>query len=123
MKKKITLRDLDAPSVVLANTYYWRPGSSSSNRRYNERKRRQEVKDWLEHLIIKYNLDLDVVEDGGIRVFDKDGNEVAYFSYSESARHVYKHQNFTDLLSMITKKIKEDQSINQNQDDQPTITP
>lgn len=61
------------PEIMTANTYYWRPGSSASQRRSNEARRAAEVRRFLE------------ARGGqGLAV----GLEV-HFEYSESCHNVY----------------------------------
>jgi len=50
---KVTLRTFkkyfpNYPDIFSTNTYFWHPGSVASMRRYNERKRYDEVEWWLE---------------------------------------------------------------------------
>ena len=63
------------PDILTANTYYWRPGSSASQRRSNEQRRAAEVQRFLETHAA-------ALERGGITV---------EFTYDESCKNVYKH--------------------------------
>jgi hypothetical protein len=47
-KKEIKELLQDAPKIVTANTYFWRPGGRAKDRRRNEALRINEVKAWLE---------------------------------------------------------------------------
>jgi len=49
---RLSLADLDPPDVVLANTYYWYPGSSSSHRCRNEERWQEEVYLWLLQILM-----------------------------------------------------------------------
>lgn len=63
------------PSILTANTYYWRPSLTASGRRNNERRHNDTVSAWL-------TANADALASAGI---------VVKFDYSESSGHVYKH--------------------------------
>lgn len=107
-KKRLTLKDLNPPYVVLANTYFWGPGRSSSDRRSLERYRVRQVAEWLEEMVEKYLKDPSykvVIKGDTVRLM-KEGEEIAFFSYEESARNVYKSQNFFGLLKAVNESMK-----------------
>ncbi|MEM4326416.1 MAG: hypothetical protein QXU40_03875 [Candidatus Pacearchaeota archaeon] len=97
---KLTLPDLDPPRVVTTNVYFWHPT-------FAEERILKEVYKWLEDLNLRLDLGLRLERgDYTIRVY-KDDKQLAYFSYRESRRHVYKHQDFRNLLSYIEQKLAE----------------
>jgi hypothetical protein len=105
VKNRITLSDLGAPNVVLANTYFWVSGCKSKDRRYNEKYRLNQVYDWLEKLNEKYGLNMDIqIVDHTVNGY-VDGKCVVYFYYKESCSYVYRKQNFKELLKLIKMKI------------------
>jgi hypothetical protein len=65
---------IELPAILTANTYFWRPGSSASQRRANERRRIAEVQAFLDRHAA-------ALQAAGITV---------HFEYSESCSHVYK---------------------------------
>lgn len=62
------------PEILTANTYFWRPGSSASQRRSNEARRTREVQAFLDTHAA-------ALQAAGVTVD---------FSYSESCSNVYK---------------------------------
>lgn len=71
--------DITLPEILTANTYYWRPGSSASSRRSNERRHVATVQRFL---------------DTHAEALAAAGIEVS-FSYSESCNNVYKRFEVT----------------------------
>ena len=65
---------IELPAILTANTYFWTPGGSASQRRSNERRRADEVQCFL---------------DANAAAIQAAGIEVD-FSYSESCNNVYK---------------------------------
>lgn len=65
---------IEIPSILTANTYFWRPGSSASARRSNEARRAAEVQQFL-------NRHAEALAAAGVTV---------EFSYGESCNNVYK---------------------------------
>lgn len=78
----MTISLIDEPTVLTAKTYFWRPAGTSSGRRANEKRRAEEVGEWLEH----YGF----TEDGNGAWCRPDGI-VVRFAYTESCHHVYKN--------------------------------
>lgn len=74
-----TVKSVNIPSIVSANTYFWSPSGAASSRRRNEEKRRAEVESFLTECGLSK-------KDGS---FANDSVEV-HFSYSESCNNVYK---------------------------------
>lgn len=69
------INEIQLPEILTANTYFWRPGSSASQRRWNEKRRIAEVQAFLDRHAA-------TLAAAGITV---------EFSYKESCNHVYKH--------------------------------
>jgi hypothetical protein len=65
---------IEIPAIMTANTYFWRPGSSASQRRANEKRYAAEVQAFLDR-------HAEALAAAGISV---------EFSYWESCNHVYK---------------------------------
>ena len=74
MQTTITAPEIVLPEILTANTYYWRPASSASSRRSNERRHTETVQRFLD-------THADALTAAGIEV---------EFSYSESCNNVYK---------------------------------
>jgi len=103
-----TLEKFNAPGILFANTYNWRPAASSEGRRDNERKRIHEVFSWLSLINEILGLDLQINKwDTGVEAY-QGKEEIFVFTYSESARHVYKHQKVMPLAKILSK-IEEDE--------------
>lgn len=71
------------PEILTANTYFWKPASSSSGRRKNEEFRLAQVAKFFRAI------GLTVTEKIGIVIGEKD-NLYVEFTYSESCNNVYK---------------------------------
>ena len=69
------------PSIISANTYFWKASGSSSQRRSNEERHANTVRDFFTS---------QGFEEKSAGVYVK-GDAVAEFSYSESCKNVYKH--------------------------------
>lgn len=65
---------IELPDILTANTFYWRPGRTASERRSNESRQRRKVAEFLK-------AHEDVLKAAGIEV---------RFYYEESCNHVYK---------------------------------
>lgn len=63
------------PSIMTANTYYWKPESNAASRRRKEAQREHEVASFIE---------------ANREALDAAGIEID-FRYSESCKNVYKH--------------------------------
>ena len=96
---------IQEPSILTANTYYWSPGRSSSDRRRAEEKHRNKVADFFR------SIGMDVTIESGNVIAVKD-DIICRFSYSESCNNVYKHlsitrngkaSNITQLRKLYTK--------------------
>lgn len=70
------------PSILTANTYFWQPSSSASQRRRNEERKIGEVYDFF-----KSNGFDTSISDG---VVATKGDLCVRFTYSESCKNVYK---------------------------------
>lgn len=70
-----TTTTIELPAILTANTYYWRPGSSASHRRSNEKRHADAVQRFLD-------THAEALNAAGISV---------EFSYSESCNNVYRH--------------------------------
>lgn len=102
---RLTLADLGAPYVVTGKTYFWAPGRSSKDRRGRERWATQQVVDWLEKLDKEFDLGLEIEwVNNTVKVWHE-GEQIAYFSYEETGSHVYRHQDFRELINLVTDKI------------------
>jgi len=104
IRKKLTLSDLNPPKIVTWNTYYWSPNKNSNGRRYNEKKKQQEVLEWLNNINKQFNLNIDIRVDGKTIDVTFNNEKVAYFYYKESCNNVYKKQDFRKLLKLIQTK-------------------
>ena len=69
-----TTADVQIPSILTANVYFWSPGGSASQRRRNEERRRAEIENFL----------------AAARVGELE-NVVVEWNYSESCKNVYRH--------------------------------
>jgi len=69
----------EIPSILTANTYFWRPAGSASGRRANERRRHAEVAAFV------------TAHETALQAADV----TIDFDYSESCRNVYKHCRVT----------------------------
>lgn len=65
---------VEIPAILTANTYYWKPSSSASGRRSNEKRHADQVQRFLD-------THAETLQAAGITV---------EFSYSESCHNVYK---------------------------------
>jgi len=96
--------ELGAPTILVANTYYW--GGFYGNADSRDRralKYVEEVASWLHHINSKYRLGLEIKVDEDhpdVRAYH-DGKEVFYFHISSSRANVYKRQNVRGLLSLL----------------------
>lgn len=72
--KQVEQAAIELPSILVANTFYWRPGRTARERRANEQNRIAEVEEFL--AAHKEKLDAAKIE--------------VQFSYHESCNHVYK---------------------------------
>jgi len=72
------------PKILSQNTYYWRSGSTASQRRSNEKRRLSEVESFL------LSLNFEIILSGNEFIKAKKDNIEVAFSYSESCRNVYK---------------------------------
>ncbi|WP_299823672.1 hypothetical protein [uncultured Pontibacter sp.] len=71
------------PDILTANTFNWAAASNASTRRYNEKKRLDEVSSFFKEIGFQ------VHQDGDSVTATIDNLEV-YFSYRESCKNVYK---------------------------------
>lgn len=77
------------PQILTANTYFWRSGSSASQRRSNEKRHTETVESFLR----SNGFDI-TVSNGEDVIGERDGVKV-HFSYRESCKNVYKHLKIT----------------------------
>lgn len=70
-----TTATIEIPAIMTANTYYWRPASTASSRRSNEKRHAETVQKFLD-------AHAEAITAAGLSV---------HFEYSESCTHVYKH--------------------------------
>lgn len=75
---------LQLPNIMVANTFFWQPASSASQRRQNELNRASEVEKFL--ISLGFNINR---KDNMVKAKHDNGLEV-YFSYVETCDHVYK---------------------------------
>lgn len=81
------MSNVQIPSILTANTYFWTPSTNASDRRKNEEKKLNEVASFFETLGFEVsNTD---------RVIAKKDELEVVFSYSESCKNVYKHLSVT----------------------------
>lgn len=71
------------PSILTANTYFWKPGQNASSRRRNEERNQNKVADFFR------SIGMEVTQKGD-DIFGQKGYITAVFSYSESCKNVYK---------------------------------
>jgi len=95
-------RSVELPGILAANTYFWTPASSASQRRANEKRRYNEFVSFFESkgFKIRYEdkwtiADLDYMvsdfdKETGILSFEQHNLEVRFY-YRESCHNVYKH--------------------------------
>lgn len=69
-----TNETIQLPEILTANTYFWRPGSSASQRRSNEKRHAETVQRFLD-------THADAIAAAGLEI---------EFEYSESCNNVYK---------------------------------
>lgn len=72
------------PSIMTANTYFWKPASSATARKANEKKRTNEVASFLKEL------GFEIINHDTNSVTAKSGEIEVYFNYAESCNNVYK---------------------------------
>lgn len=63
------------PDILTANCYFWRPGGSANQRRWNEARRAKEVTDWVaanKTVLEEHNIDIHFTyEESTVRVYKK----------------------------------------------------
>lgn len=79
MDNQIKTNHVSIPEIMTANCFYWHPNSNASGRRQNEKRRNEEV----ENFIASNSAALAAAE------IEID------FKYSETCHHVYKHCKIT----------------------------
>jgi hypothetical protein len=98
------------PDIVSANTYFWSPGGSASNRRSNERRRTQEGIDWLETNGFRRYINIEN-EIKGRRRGEKFGIDVDGFVFEKSGEKYHwdnlKNVDLQAARDAITKRIAE----------------
>lgn len=100
--------ELGAPTILVANTYYWGGFYGNMGERYRRSLRYvEEVANWLHDINRKYHLglEIEVDEDAPDVTAYHDGKEVFYFHITSSRANVYKRQNVRGLLSLLNKKL------------------
>lgn len=98
-----TLEKFRAPNILFVNTYRWYSATSAKERRRRERKTVYEVFSWLDLLKEILNLDIEIkVWNTGVEAY-QNNEEIFAFTYSESARHVYKHQKVMPLAKILSE--------------------
>ncbi|MEM1912129.1 MAG: hypothetical protein QW067_03240 [Thermofilaceae archaeon] len=98
-----TLEKFRAPNILFVNTYRWYSATSAKERRRRERKTVYEVFSWLDLLKEILNLDIEIkVWNTGVEAY-QDNKEIFIFTYSESARYVYKHQKVMPLAKILSE--------------------
>ncbi len=93
--KKIILEDLNPPSPITANTYFWKYGPSSE-------KVYEIFEQWLNQLSEFFNIPFKF--SGNYIYYDNE--KIGYFYYGKSRKHIYKKQNLKKIPNIIEKKIK-----------------
>lgn len=73
----------ELPTILTANTYFWSPAYSASQRRRNEDLRNGQVADFFR------NIGFEVEQSNGVRA--RSGKIEVTFSYSETCKNVYRH--------------------------------
>lgn len=93
---KITIDQLNPPRILETNTYFYTPYGL-------EDAMLNSVENWMNDInMLIFCNEFKVDSSSDITMYR--GNEtIAYFSYSESRRHVYKKQNLKPLISEIQK--------------------
>jgi hypothetical protein len=75
---------LSLPNIMVANTFFWQPASTATQRKQNEIQRTSEVEIFLTKLGFNINR-----KDNMVKAKHDNGLEV-YFSYVETHDHVWK---------------------------------
>ena len=81
---------MDEPTILTANTFYWKPSSCAYSRRSNEKRRQKEAAGYFRHL------GMEVKEpEGTDNVIGTLGSLRVVFHYRESCTSVYKSLSVT----------------------------
>ena len=75
---------IQEPTILTANTYFWKSGSYAAIRRNNEERKLSTVESFFKEIGMG-------VERNSNNIIGKKDDILAEFSYSESCRNVYKH--------------------------------
>lgn len=101
---KRLVKELGAPKILVANTYFWSGFYGDAGARWKKsHEYATEVFNWLMdiNMTLGLGLEIDFDEDNNVVQAFKDGEEVFYFSIWSSRQNVYKTQRVRGLLSLL----------------------
>jgi hypothetical protein len=74
---------IQIPTILTANTYFWKPAASANQRRSSEKQKKAMVASFLEAI----GMTVTILED---RVIGEGSGLLVVFHYSESTKNIYK---------------------------------
>ncbi|MEM4322212.1 MAG: hypothetical protein QW308_03925 [Candidatus Woesearchaeota archaeon] len=100
-KAKDILKHFEAPGVLFANCFFWGSCYKAKDRRSAEKYYQSQVYNWLQEINKRLQLNLDIEWQGNEIVASHNGEQVFWFSFAMSCRHVYKRQDVVKLAKLL----------------------